>query len=97
MTLKVINTDVVKFSSVSMPEFGLTSVNETMPGEIFTLKAVDLKSLVSGENDAVVLATAVVTANGVGTSPINLAVRALDDDSGNPIDADISDFSLSVK
>ncbi len=79
-----------------MPDFGLTSVKESTPGQVIEFRAVDLKGVAPNGTEAALLATLSLEARAIGSTPLSVTIKALDDNRGNPIQPAIASFSLAV-
>lgn len=85
--VEIADTDLLKFTDVIFPpEFPLTSTAPNPPvGFRVELRAVDLGGLIQDGATDILLATLKVEALLRGIAHINMTVKQLDDDDGNPI------------
>ncbi|MCI0439998.1 MAG: hypothetical protein L0177_12835 [Chloroflexi bacterium] len=96
IALRVVNPLVAEVVSTTMPDFGLTSVKESTPGQVIEFRAVDLKGVAPNGTEAALLATLSLEARAIGSTPLSVTIKALDDNRGNPIQPAIASFSLAV-
>jgi len=87
---------VAEIKDVIFPEWAsLTTKGVSSPGSL-RVSAVDLTNQVKGTNTNVPLLTLVIRGKAPGSSMINLDVKKIDDDSGNPLEKDYTPGMIKV-
>ena len=95
LTVSAQNGNVVEFTAVEYPKFGLQA-STPLPDSIVTLKAVDLADLIPTETESALLATINVLAKSSGSTSLSITVKALDDNDGFPVSLNILQITLEV-
>jgi PKD repeat protein len=83
-----VNPSVALIKRVEFPGFGLNE-SSGAPGSNVSLKAVDINNVVKPGDTNSELAVLVIEGISTGDAALNIEVKELDDDHGNPIFADI--------
>lgn len=96
MTVSSDNPAVVTVTGVSFPKWA--SLSEAVPGESgsFALSAIDLNSEVEKGAGSITLATLNIQASGAGSAQITMGGVQIDDDSGNPVQAEIKPGMVTI-
>ena len=95
ITVSVANDRIAQIVDVVLPNFGLEEFGE-LPSTSIRIKAVDLKDIISPVPGEVTLATVTVKGISQGGTTVSLTVRAMDDDSGNPIQTEVLHGQISI-
>lgn len=96
MTLQSDNAAVVSVTGVTFPSWA--ALSEAVPGDggSYALRAIDLNSGVEAGATEVTLATLAVQATGSGTAQITIQNLQIDDDAGNPLQAEAKSGTVTV-
>ena len=90
------NPAVASIVGAELAEFGISSVEQISASEV-RFRAVDIAGIVEPGAVNVTLATLTVQGDKRGSTDVLIKVYRLDDENGNPIDADVSTGKVSVK
>ena len=96
MTVQSDNAAVVSVTGVTFPSWA--ALSEAVPGDggSYALRAIDLNSGVEAGATEVTLATLTVQATGSGTAQITIQNLQIDDDAGNPLQAEAKSGTVTV-
>lgn len=96
MTVQSDNAAVVSVTGVTFPSWA--ALSEAVPGDggSYALRAIDLNSGVEAGATEVTLATLAVQATGSGTAQITIQNLQIDDDAGNPLQAEAKSGTVTV-
>ena len=95
LTVSAQNGDVVEFTAVEYPKFGLQA-STPLPDSTVTLKAIDLADRIPTNTESALLATISVLAKSSGSAPLSITIDALDDDDGFPVTLKTLQLTLDV-
>jgi hypothetical protein len=96
LTLSLSNPEIAEIVSVDFPDWASLKDSSKLPSDAAWIKAVDLNDNVKPGQKNVKLATLKIRCDSYGSSEIRITVNRLDDDSGNPIAAAISNGRITV-
>lgn len=95
MTISLVDAEVATIDSVDLPEFGLSDASRPSPGTT-KIRVADLNDLITFETSEARLVTLQLKGSKPGTSEIIVALNAMDDDNGDPIEPRIVSGSVKV-
>jgi uncharacterized repeat protein (TIGR01451 family) len=98
ITITLVDPSIAEISNVSFPGWAILKDNSTVPASSIHLTAVDLSEIVQPGATNIPLATIGFKGLKQGFTPVQIAVNAMDDDSGNMVSPGIlpGTFSVSV-
>ncbi len=90
-----VDPSVALIKRVEFPSFGLNE-SSTVPSSTVSIRAVDIRNIVKPGDSRCVLAVLFIEGVSSGESAVRVEVKALDDDFGNPIAAEVKQGKIVV-